>query len=134
VSDLAAAIAECLALHAKAMDKLGTDHPELDPRVAPDFRDKIIRQWAKVSASLEGDPEVHRLHVEALNKGVRILLRRLAPSPAKSPSPPLPVWDDTAKAWRVPVTDSKIRIAELAEAFDRRIPDDPNDLFREGES
>jgi hypothetical protein len=102
VPSLAAAIAECLSLHAQALDRLGTDRPELDDRVDPEFRVKVVRQRSNVSASLEGDPELHRRHVEALNKGLSILLRRLAPQPPKPPRPSLPLWDDIAKAWRVP--------------------------------
>jgi hypothetical protein len=130
VADLSVTIiAECLSLYAEALDKLGTDRPELDPRGDPNLRDKIIRQRAKVSSSPEGDPDQHRLHVESLNKGLRLILRRLAPPKPKPPAPPLPVWDDSAKTWRVPATDSKTRVAELAEAFDRHGPDDPNELF-----
>jgi hypothetical protein len=127
--DLAATIAECLSVHAEAMAKLGTDRPELNERIAPELREKIARQRAKVSASLEGDPDQHQAHVEALTKGLRIILRRLVPAPPKLPAPPLPVWDDEAKAWRIP--EGKERIAELAARFDARGPDDPNELFRE---
>ena len=126
-ADLAAAIAECLALHAEALAKLGTDMPEQLPDIPEVLRTKMCQARANVNATLEGsNPEQHVLHVKALNKGLRIILRRLAPSPPEPPPPPLPVWDDIAKAWRVPATDSKTRIAELAAAFDRRTPDDPN--------
>jgi hypothetical protein len=92
--DLLDAIAECLSLHAQAINRLGTDQPELDPRVEPDFRDRLIRQRANVSMSLKGsDPEQHRRHVESLNSGLRILLRRLAPPPPKPAPPPMPTWD-----------------------------------------
>jgi hypothetical protein len=100
-SEMPAAIAECLSLHAQAMADLGTDRPELDGRVPVDLREKIIRQRAKVSAS-EGDPDQHRQQVEALNKGLRIVLRRLVPPKPKPPAPPLPVWDDTGKRWVIP--------------------------------
>jgi hypothetical protein len=128
---LPAVIAECLSVHAEAMAKLGTDRPELDERVDSGIRDKIVRQRAKVSASLEGDPEQHQAHVEALTKGLRIVLLRLVPAKPKLPTPPLPVWDDETKAWRIP--EGEKRIAQLAARFDARGPDDPNELFRENE-
>jgi hypothetical protein len=117
-----AVIAECLSLHAQAVAKLGTDRPELDPRVDPEFRARIIRQRANVSASLEGDPELHQRHVESLNRGLRILLRRLAPEPPKPPPPPLPVWDDQAKAWRMP-DPGQIDTGSPNRPFDDRIDD-----------
>jgi hypothetical protein len=132
MNGLSQVIAECLSLHAQAVDKLGTDRPELDERIDPELRNKIVRQRTKVSASLEVDPEQHRAHVESLNKGLRIVLRRLVPPKPKPPAPPLPVWDDAAKKWRIPQTDDpKTRVAELARAFDARGPDDPNELFRD---
>jgi hypothetical protein len=132
MSNLTAAIVECLSLHAQAVDKLGTDRPELDYRIDHRLRDKIVRQRAKMSASFEGNPEQHRAHVESLNKGLRIVLRRLLPPKPKLPAPPLPVWDNAAKEWRIPQTDDpKTRVAELARAFDARGPDDPNELFRD---
>jgi hypothetical protein len=127
MTDLPATIAECLSVHAEAMDRLGTNRPELDDRVDPGLREKIVRQRAKVSASLEGDPEQHRAHVESLTKGLKIVLRRLVPAKPKLPAPPLPVWDDETKAWRIP--EGKDRIAQLAAQFDARGPDDPNELF-----
>jgi hypothetical protein len=102
--DLPAVIAECLGLHAESMHRLGTEQPELNPRVDPGLRDKIVRQRAKVSASFESTAEDHARHVESLNKGLRIVLRRLAPPRPKPAAPPMPVWDDVAKAWRIPVS------------------------------
>jgi hypothetical protein len=87
---LQAAIAECLSLHAQAMDRLGTDRPELDPRIDPDLRDKLIRQRANVIGSLDDQAEAHLRQVESLNKGLKVILRRLVPPPAaKPPAPPL---------------------------------------------
>jgi hypothetical protein len=126
--DLRAVIAENLSVHAEAMAKLGTDRPELDHRVPVELREKIIRQRAKVSASLEGDPEHHQAHVESLTRGLRLVLRRLVPAKPKPEAPPMPVWDDATKAWRIP--EGKDRIAELAARFDARPADDPNELFR----
>jgi hypothetical protein len=126
--DLPATIAECLSVHAEAMAKLGTDRPELDPRVSTELRDKIIRQRAKVSASLEGDPTHHEAHVESLTKGLRLILRRLVPAKPKPPAPPMPVWNEETKAWQIP--EGKDRIAQLTAQFDARGPDDPNELFR----
>jgi hypothetical protein len=100
--DLATVIAECLSVHAEAMDRLGTDRPELDARIPDELRAKLIRQRANVSATLEGDPEVHRQHVEALTLGLRVVLRRLAPTKPKPPAPPMPTWDATGKRWVVP--------------------------------
>jgi hypothetical protein len=127
-SSLPAVVAECLSIHAEAMAKLATDRPELDPRVPTEIREKIIRQRAKVATSLEGDPLHHQAHVESLTKGLRLILRRLVPDKPKPPTPPMPVWDDEAKAWRIP--EGKDRIAQLAAQFDARPPDDPNELFR----
>ena len=75
---------------------------------------------ANVNVTLEGsDPAQHVLHLQALCRGLRIVLRRLTPPSApKPPAPPLPVWDDTVKRWRVPVTNSKARIAELADTHE----------------
>jgi hypothetical protein len=135
MTDLLNAIAECLSLHARSMDRLGTDLPELDARIDEAFRARVIRQRSNVSASLEGDPEQHRRHVESLNSALRIMLRRLAPEPASPPPPPLPTWDDKKKRWIVdPVTTGKARVEELARQFDERGPDAPNELFNEGAS
>jgi hypothetical protein len=72
-------IAECLAAHAEAVERLGTDQPELIDGVSSDLRDKMLRQRQKVSASLEGvDPAVHVQHVAALTKGVRLVIKRLS--------------------------------------------------------
>jgi hypothetical protein len=133
VADLLESIARCLSLHAQAMDHLGTDRPELDDRVDPEFRAKVVRQRQNVSTSLEsGDPELHQRHVESLNRGLSILLRRLAPQPPKAAPPPMPTWDDKAKRWIVEsMTTGKARIDELARQFDERGPDDPNELFNE---
>jgi hypothetical protein len=133
MSDLQAAIAECLALHAEAVDKLGTEFPEQLEGIPDELRLKMRQARANVNATLEGSaPAQHVLHLQALNKGLRFVLRRLLPPAApKPPAPPPPVWDDKSKTWQVPVTDSKACIAELAEAFDRRTPDDPNELFRD---
>jgi hypothetical protein len=78
MTDLATAMAECLAAHAEAVDQFGTDHPELLDGVPANLREKLQRQRGKVSATLEGvDPAVHAVHVEALAKGLRLVLRRL---------------------------------------------------------
>jgi hypothetical protein len=77
---LATAIAECLALHAEAVERFGTDTPELADTVPALLRDKMQRQRQKVATSLEGNnPAVHARHVEALTKGLRIVMRRLDP-------------------------------------------------------
>ena len=103
VPDLASAIAECLALHAEAVAKLGTDAPEDLPKVPPSVRGKIIRQRERVNATLSGvAPEVHTAHIESLNAGLRLILRQLAPAKPKPPKPPLPVWDKLNKRWRIP--------------------------------
>jgi hypothetical protein len=80
MSGLSQAIAECLSAHAEALDKHGTDQPELLDAIPVELREKIQRQRAKVSATLEGvDPVVHAAHVEALTKGLRFVLKRLSP-------------------------------------------------------
>jgi hypothetical protein len=134
--DLATAIGTCLALHAKAVEKLGTEFPEQLESIPDELRQKMRQARANVNATLAGsDPTQHVLHLQALNKGLRIVLRRLLPPAApEPPAPPPPVWNDKTKSWEGSVTDSKTRITELAEAFDRRVPDDPRDLFRDGTS
>jgi hypothetical protein len=80
MSGLSQAIAECLSAHAKAVDQHGTDQPELANTIPVELRNKIQRQRAKVSATLEGvDPDVHALHVAALTKGLKLVLKRLSP-------------------------------------------------------
>jgi hypothetical protein len=94
---LLSAIAACLAAHAKSVEATGSDRPELDWRIDPTLREKIDRQRHKVEASLDGDPDTHRQHVEALTKGMRIVLRKLGE--AKPAKPPPPVWDAAARRW-----------------------------------
>jgi hypothetical protein len=124
-ADLAAAIVECLSLHAQAMAKFGTERPEQDGRISSELRAKIEWQRAKVSTSFDYDPETHRRHIESLNKGLRLILRQLGSAESKAP-PPLPIWDDQVKAWRVPT-----RVEALARQFDERGPNDPNELFHD---
>jgi hypothetical protein len=79
-NDPRAAIAECLTVHAEAIERFGTDHPELHPTVPVELRDKVQRQRVKVSVTLEGvDPISHAAHVAALTKGLRLVIRKLAP-------------------------------------------------------
>jgi hypothetical protein len=123
MSALQAAIAECLSLHAQAVEKLGTDQPEMLPKVPPAIRAKIATQRERVNATLSGvAPEVHVAHVESLNAGLRLILKKLAPEPPKQPPPPLPVWDDQAKAWRVP-DPGQIDTGDPGRPFDDRIDD-----------
>jgi hypothetical protein len=77
---LATAIASCLAAHAEAVERFGTATPELAVTVPIELRNKMQRQRQKVATSLEGnDPGAHAQHVEALTKGLRIVMRRLDP-------------------------------------------------------
>jgi hypothetical protein len=125
-------IAECLSLHAECRDKLGTDLPEQLSKVPASVKDKIVRQRERVNATLTGvDPSVHVAHIQSLNAGLKLILKKLAPRPPEPPKPPLPVWDDAAKRWAVTEASGKDRAAELAAAFDARGPDDPNELFRD---
>jgi hypothetical protein len=79
-TNLQTAIAECLAVHAEAVEKHGTDQPELLDAIPIELREKMQRQRQKVSATLEGvDPAVHAAHVEALTKGIRMIMKRLSP-------------------------------------------------------
>jgi hypothetical protein len=76
--NLAAVIAECLAAHAEAVDRFGTEAPELSDSIPIELREKMQRQRAKVSATLEGsDPDAHAVHVAALTKGLRLVMLRL---------------------------------------------------------
>ena len=126
--NLASAIAECLHLHAQAKDRLDTEYPERLPRVPEAVRAKVIRQRERVSNTLSGvTPEQHVAEIESLNAGLRLILKKLAPVEPEPARPPMPVWDNTAKRWCVPVS-GRDRIAELAEQFDQRGPDTIDDL------
>jgi hypothetical protein len=119
---IAEAIAEYLALHTEAMN-LGTDRPELDTQIDPGLREKILRQRDRVNATLTGvAPEVHVAHLKSLNEGLRIALRRLALVPAKPIPPPMPVWDDSAKAWRIP-DSGQVNVGNPSRPFDDRVDD-----------
>ena len=134
--ELAAVIAEMLALHAEAVEKLGTEFPEQHPEIPEELRIKMGQARINVNATLEGsDPTQHVLHLQALNKGLRIVLRRLLPPAApKPPAPPQPVWDDTqALAGPGHRLEDPYRRAGRSTSTERG-PDDPNELFREGES
>jgi hypothetical protein len=77
-ANLLSAIGECLAAHAEAIERFGTDQPELLDTVPSDLQAKMQRQRQKVVASLEDtDPAVHTQHVEALTKGLRLVMQRL---------------------------------------------------------
>jgi hypothetical protein len=131
-SALTEAIAECLSLHAECQAKLGTDLPEELPQIAPAFRDKIIRQRERVNATLTGvSPEVHVQQIQSLNKGLRLILAKLAPRPVEPPPPPQPVWDDQSKVWKVMASEQErdAYVATLAKRFDERGPDSIDDLF-----
>ena len=133
--DLQAAIAECLSLHAQAVAKLDTEYPER----LPGYR----RRYARRSpGNVTGSATPYRVSLpkstsprsRVLNAGLRLILKKLCPVEPELPAPPpLPVWDDSTKTWRVPIFDAKTRIAELARHFDEQGPDDPNELFREEE-
>jgi hypothetical protein len=103
MTDLSVALAECLSLHAEAKAKLGTEYPERLPQVPEGIRAKMARQRDKVSASLSGTrPEDHVAHVESLNAGLRLLLRRLSPRLQEPSKPPMPVWDAATTSWEQP--------------------------------
>ena len=70
MTDLQTTIAECLALHAEAVEKLGTEFPEQLPAIPEELRIKMQQARTNVNATLEGsDPTQHVLHLQALNKG-----------------------------------------------------------------
>jgi hypothetical protein len=76
--DLSQTIARCLQAHAEALERCGTDRPEEASSIPPDLRSKVQRQRAKVDATLQGvNPSVHIAHLEALIKGLRLVMRRL---------------------------------------------------------
>jgi hypothetical protein len=78
---LQSVIAECLAAHAEAMQRFGTEQPELADVIPVELRNRMQRQRAKVASSLVGDdPAVHAQHVAALTKGLRLVMRKLDPS------------------------------------------------------
>jgi hypothetical protein len=79
-ADLASTIAECLALHAESLDKFGTDQPELHDSIPKELQDKMRQARANVSATLTGcDPAQHVLHLQALCRGLRLVMKRLKP-------------------------------------------------------
>ena len=68
-------------MHAEALEKFGTDRPEQSDSIPSELRDKMTRQRAKVDATLQGeDVPAHVAHVEALTKGLRVVMRRLGGS------------------------------------------------------
>jgi hypothetical protein len=72
---------ECLAAHAEAVERFGTEQPEIADTIPVELRDRMQRQRAKVASSLEGvDPAAHAQHVAALIKGLRLVMRKLDPS------------------------------------------------------
>ena len=76
--DLSQAIADCLAAHAEAVDRFGTDRPELSDTIPPALREKMTRQRQKVDATLQGDDvPAHVAHLVALTKGLRLVIHRL---------------------------------------------------------
>jgi hypothetical protein len=90
MTDLSQTIAECLAAHAEAVDRFGTDRPELADAIPPELRSKMQRQRAKVDATLQGDNvPAHVAHLEALTKGLRLVMRRLEGSRGPSALGPL---------------------------------------------
>jgi hypothetical protein len=94
VPDFAPAIAECLALHAEAMDRLGTDYPERLSRVPVSVKEKMSRQRERAQ-TLDLD------QVQSLNAGLRLILRKLAPRAPEPPRPPMPTWNDNSKRWEI---------------------------------
>jgi hypothetical protein len=78
VPDITVALAECLAAHAEALDRHGTDRPELSDAISVKLREKMQRQRGKVAATFENaEPEHQAVHVAALTKGLRAVMRRL---------------------------------------------------------
>ena len=79
MSDLATAIAECLSAHAEAVEKFGTETPEQHENTPAGLRAKMQQARANVSATLEGStPEQHALHIQALTRGLRLVMKRLS--------------------------------------------------------
>jgi hypothetical protein len=99
VDAINAAIAACLAVHAEAIEVAGSAYPERDPRIPAELRAKVERQRRRVEQTLEH--AAHPRHVESLTQGVRICLRRLAPSRPRAAKPPAPTWDEATKRWIV---------------------------------
>ena len=78
--DLATAIAECLALHAEALEKFGTENPEENSVLPEELISEMRRARENVSDTLAGgQPEIHAAHVAALNRGLRLVMKRLNP-------------------------------------------------------
>jgi hypothetical protein len=82
MSGLQNTLAACLAAHAEAVERLGTDRPEVVAGSNHELIGRMIRQRARVAAALAGDdPVAVARHVDALTKGLRIAMRCRAVPP-----------------------------------------------------
>jgi hypothetical protein len=65
-------LAACLFAHADAVERFGTDRPELVDGSQHDLIGRLIRQRQRAAALDGDDPEALAKHVESLTKGMRI--------------------------------------------------------------
>jgi hypothetical protein len=78
MTDLSAAIAEHLALHAEAVERSGLEEPEMHPSVPDGLRAKMQQAYANVNATLTGcSVEQHVLHIRTACRGLRLVLKHL---------------------------------------------------------
>lgn len=80
---LQSAIAECLELHARAVEQFGTETPEELNGISEALRRKMRQARANVSATLSGSsPEQHVLHLQSLCRGLRLVMKTLYTPPS----------------------------------------------------
>jgi hypothetical protein len=78
--NLPEAIAVCLALHAESLEKFGTETPEKHDSIPVELQEKMREARANVAATLCGNnPDQHVLHLQALCRGLRLVMKRLKP-------------------------------------------------------
>jgi hypothetical protein len=79
-ADLVTAIPECLSLHAEAINQFGTETPEEHDSIPEELQRKMRQARANVAATLDGhNPAQHPLHLQALCRGLRLIMKRLKP-------------------------------------------------------
>jgi hypothetical protein len=79
MSDLSKAIAECLALHAEAVEQFGTETPEENPALPPELQAKLAQARTNVNVTLTGSSvDQHVLHIQTLCRGLRLVMRKLS--------------------------------------------------------
>jgi hypothetical protein len=79
-ADLQTTIAEYLVLCAEAVEKFGTDTPELHDAVPEELQHKMRQARDNVNATMTGcSPKQHVLHLKALCHDLRLVMKRRTP-------------------------------------------------------